>query len=140
MEKPATPSTCPIACAASIFADKWSLLIVRNMLFFGHSRYRELLEQTGIATNILASRLKQLIDDGLIEKFRDPADRKSFIYLLTDQGLDLLPVLESVARWGLRHRQGAAIDPLIQKQLAGGIDHFYEQTRLALEQRRRSLA
>jgi DNA-binding HxlR family transcriptional regulator len=94
-------SPCPIACTLDLIGDRWTLLIIRD-LFLGRSHYREFLESPeGIATNILSSRLKHLVDAGLVET-RDSNQRKNArSYHLTAKGMSLKPVVESVVTWGL---------------------------------------
>ena len=83
---------CPISFAMSMLGDRWSLLIIRDMMLFGKRRYSEFLASgEGISTNILADRLKQMQHLDLVEKFSDPTNRKASVYLLTDKGLRLFP-------------------------------------------------
>jgi DNA-binding HxlR family transcriptional regulator len=99
-------SGCPLAFALDIFGDRWSFLILREMMLRGKKTYSEFLEiDEGIATNILADRLKHLETDGLIRKTRDPENRRSFIYTLTDKGRDLAPVIIEMILWSGKHDQ-----------------------------------
>ncbi|VAW52528.1 Transcriptional regulator, HxlR family [hydrothermal vent metagenome] len=83
-----------------MFGDKWSLLIVRDLMFRGRTTYGEFLGAgEGISTNILANRLKSMEADGIISKTRDLEDRKKYIYGLTKKGLELMPILLEVVRW-----------------------------------------
>jgi DNA-binding HxlR family transcriptional regulator len=103
-------SECPINFALETFGDAWSLLIIRDMVYFGKKTYGELLaSDEGIATNILASRLAQLEQQGIIEKRPYEADKRKDAYVLTEKGLDLIPLLLELASWGARHdpRTGA---------------------------------
>lgn len=97
-------SGCPVAFTLDAFGDKWSLLIVRDMLLNGKRHYGELLESPErIASNILADRLKRLEEGGVITKAADPKNQRKYVYALTQKGIDLLPlVLESVV-WGSKH-------------------------------------
>src|SRR5437868_11918581 len=91
-------SDCPISVALETFGDTWSLLIVRDMIYFGKKTYGEFLEsQEGIATNILASRLAQLEQKGILSKKPDAADKRKEVYSLTETGLDLIPILLEMA-------------------------------------------
>ncbi len=93
-------SNCPISFGLDIFGDKWSLLILRDIFFKGARHYREFLAAgEGIATNILASRLKLLVDQGLIEKQRDETNRRQYIYVPTKKGLELIPTLLEIVLW-----------------------------------------
>ena len=126
MSKPTTkpsPSEqsqrCPINYAMDMFGDRWSLLLIRDMLVRGKRRYSEFLHsEEGISTNILASRLKQMQERGLLDKFPDPNDRKASIYLLTEKGLALAPVLLEVIRWGIAHDEYSAVPERISQALA----------------------
>ena len=94
---------CLVAYALNAFGDRWSLLIVRDMMLYGKRRYRDFLQsKEGIATNILADRLRHLEAAGILEKERDPENRRSFIYSLTAKGLQLAPILIEVIRGGGR--------------------------------------
>lgn len=93
-------SPCPVTFALDKFGDKWSLLIVRDLMFRNRETYGEFLDNgDGIATNVLADRLKRLESEGVIAKTRDPENRRRIIYHLTDKGLDLAPVLLEMIRW-----------------------------------------
>ncbi len=97
-------SNCPINFVLETFGDKWSLLIVRDLMFKEKSSYREFLESDeGIATNILADRLKRLEEHGIVHKETDPANRSRVIYSLTERGKDLMPVMLEITAWSARH-------------------------------------
>ena len=97
-------SGCPIDYALDLFGDRWTLLLIRDLLFGGKRHFRELMElPERIASNILTARLKKLEQRGLIERCLDPDNRKQVIYTLTDKGRDLTPVLVEMVRWGGRH-------------------------------------
>jgi len=97
-------SKCPVTFALDRFGDKWSLLVVRDLMFRGKQTYGEFLDSgEGIATNVLADRLKCLESEGLIEKSRDPQNQRRFLYCLTEKGLDLAPVLLEMIRWSAKH-------------------------------------
>ena len=96
-------SPCPVACTLDLVGDKWTLLVVRD-LAFGKSQFKEFLASPEkIATNILADRLARLVEHGLAERFGS-SGREA--YRLTAKGESLLPVLQSVADWGLAHIEG----------------------------------
>ena len=93
-------SECPLSCALDIFGDKWSLLIIRDLMFENKCTYNDFLKsQEGIATNILASRLKELEENGIIEKSAHPDSKAKNLYRLTSKGIDLLPILIEVYIW-----------------------------------------
>ena len=100
MESIKKRSNCPISCSLDIFGDKWSLLIIRDMMFANKSTYNDFLKSgEGIATNILASRLKGLEENGLIEKLVHPDSKAKILYKLTQKGIDLLPIILEVYIW-----------------------------------------
>ena len=111
----------------NIFGDRWSLLIIRDIMMRGKRRYSEFMaSEEGISTNILASRLKQMEHFALVEKFRDPSSGKASLYLLTDKGLSLFPVVLEVIRWGLLHDPQTAVPQVVADALQAD-DHALEQ-------------
>ena len=97
-------SDCPINFALETFGDTWSLLIIREIVYFGKKTYGEFLElEEGIATNILASRLAQLEQKGILVKKPSETDKRKEVYSLTEKGLDLIPILLELASWGAQH-------------------------------------
>ena len=97
-------SDCPINFALETFGDMWSLLIVRDIVYFGKKTYGEFLESDeGIATNILASRLAQLEQKGVLLKKPHDTDKRKEVYALTEKGLDLIPILLELANWSAQH-------------------------------------
>ena len=97
-------SSCPVNVFLEVLGDHWSLLIVRDLMFEGPCRYGELLRaKEGIATNILAARLRQLETDGVIGRRRDPADARRWVYRVTQKGIDLAPIFLELSIWSARH-------------------------------------
>lgn len=97
-------SKCPINLLLEAAGDSWSLLIIRDLMFRGHSTYKAFLNsEERIATNILADRLVRLEQSGLISKQADPEDARKYIYKLTEKGADLAPVLVEIMLWSNRH-------------------------------------
>ncbi|WP_378185834.1 winged helix-turn-helix transcriptional regulator [Aquimarina sp. W85] len=97
-------SKCPQYLALSIFGDKWTLLIIRDILIEGKRYFREFLQSDEkIASNILTNRLKFLEKERIIHKKKDPDHKQKIVYLLTPKGVDLLPVLLENARWSIKH-------------------------------------
>lgn len=91
---------CPITSALDVIGDKWSLVIIKQMLFEGKSTFKDFAESTeSIATNILSTRLKMLEDFEIIDKQKLPSNRKTNIYTLTPKGLSLVPVLMELTFW-----------------------------------------
>jgi DNA-binding HxlR family transcriptional regulator len=102
-------SGCPIDYALDIFGDRWTLLVIRDLVFGGKRHFREFIASPeGIASNILASRLKKLEQRGVISRRADPENRKQVVYELTEKGIDLIPVLLEIARWGGTHDSSTA--------------------------------
>ena len=99
-------SGCPINRAVEAFGDRWSLLVLRDVMFGGKRYFRELLtgSQEGIASNILADRLKRLVADGLLTRDDAGAGRKA-AYSLTEPAIELVPVFAQLGAWGRRHRE-----------------------------------
>src|SRR5688572_27065585 len=87
-------SNCPVNFGLENFGDKWSLLIVRDIVFWGKKTYGDFLSSDeGIATNILAARLMQMEENGILKKTPHPTDKRRDVYLLTEKGMDLIPLL-----------------------------------------------
>jgi len=111
-------SHCPIAFALDIFGDKWSLLVLRDLLFMGKRHYNEFLaSEEGISTNILAERLKRLEAEGLVTKSRDRSNHRQSVYTPTRKGLDLLPVILEIIRWSAKHDPQTAAPPSFLRRL-----------------------
>ena len=109
-------SGCPLNAALETFGDRWSLLIVRDLMLFGRHAFKEFLEGgEGIATNVLAERLRRLEASGLIACSADPADKRRSVYRLTAKGIDLAPVLAELAVWALRHEPNSAPPELVRE-------------------------
>ena len=97
-------SDCPINFALEVFGDPWSLLIIRDIVYFGKKTYGEFLaSEEGMATNILASRLTHLEEQGILLKKSCVQDKRKEEYALTEKGLDLIPVLVEMANWSADH-------------------------------------
>jgi DNA-binding HxlR family transcriptional regulator len=97
-------SICPVASALDVVGDKWSLLIVRDMLLEGKKTFKEIYaSREGIAPNILSSRFKMLESFGIITKQKLPTNKKENIYLLTEKGIDLTPMVLEIILWSDRH-------------------------------------
>jgi DNA-binding HxlR family transcriptional regulator len=97
-------SGCPLNASVEMLGDRWSLLIIRDMMLGGFKTYKQFLEcYEGIATNILANRLRKLVAYGIISTKPDPSDRRRVIYRLTPKGIDLAPVLTEMVLWAAAH-------------------------------------
>lgn len=97
-------SGCPINLSMEVFGDKWSLLVLRDMIFGGRRHFRELLtgSEEGIASNILADRLKKLVALGMLTRRDDPTHKQKAIYSLTEPSIELVPVMAVLGSWGSR--------------------------------------
>jgi len=99
-------SGCPLNASVEMLGDRWSLLIIRDMMLRGSRTYKEFLNSyERIATNILADRLRRLENYGIIATERDPSDGRKLIYRLTPKGIDLAPVLTEMVLWAARHEE-----------------------------------
>jgi len=97
-------SECPLNASVEMLGDRWSLLIIRDMMLRGFRSYKEFLESyEGIATNILADRLRRLEGYGIIAAERDPSDGRKVVYSLTAKGIDLAPVMSEMVLWAAAH-------------------------------------
>jgi DNA-binding HxlR family transcriptional regulator len=108
-KKKSTPnwrSGCPLNASVEVLGDRWSLLIIRDMMLRGFRTYKEFLgSYERIATNILADRLRKLETHGIIASDQDPSDGRKLIYSLTPKGLDLAPVLTEMVLWAAAHEE-----------------------------------
>jgi DNA-binding HxlR family transcriptional regulator len=111
---PKRRSECPLNASVEMLGDRWSLLIIRDMMLRGACSYKEFLDcYEGIATNILADRLRRLMDYGIINTQPDPSDGRKIIYKLTQKGIDLAPVLTEMVLWAAAH-EDTGNQPLVR--------------------------
>lgn len=112
-------SGCPVSISLEIFGDRWSLLIVRDLMVRGFRTFSD-FEHSGekIATNILADRLRKLQAAGIIVAEAEKTDRRKFSYRLTEKGIDLAPVLLELLIWGARHEETGASCAAIDQMAA----------------------
>ena len=98
-------SGCPINLTLEVLGDRWSLIVIRDMMFSNRRHFRELMVKSDerIASNILADRLKRLTEAGLITRADDPSHRQKAIYSLTERAIQLVPLLAMMGAWGARH-------------------------------------
>jgi DNA-binding HxlR family transcriptional regulator len=102
-------SLCPVSISLEVFGDRWSLLIVRDLMVRGYRRFKEFQESgEGIATNILSDRLQRLEASGIITAEAEETDGRRVNYRLTEKGIDLAPVLLELLLWGARNEKTAA--------------------------------
>ena len=103
-------SDCPIASTLDVVGDKWTLLVIRDIGLFDKHRNKDFQEaDEGIPSNILASRLKQLVEQGLVEKRLYQEHPPRYEYHLTNAGQEMLPVIKAMAIWGVAHIDGVEI-------------------------------
>lgn len=98
-------SGCPINQSVEVLGDRWSLIVLRDIMFGNFRTYGEIHSRSleGIATNILADRLKRLVADGLLSMAPDPGHKQRTIYRLTEKAIDLVPVMVALGNWGVKH-------------------------------------
>jgi len=97
-------SGCPLNASVEMLGDRWSLLIIRDMMLRGFRTFKEFMEcYEGIATNILADRLRKLVAHRILTTEPDPADGRRMVYSLTAKGTDLAPVLTEMVLWAAAH-------------------------------------
>jgi DNA-binding HxlR family transcriptional regulator len=98
---------CPINLTLETFGDRWSLIVLRDIMFGNRRTFRALLtgSMEGIASNILANRLERLTGHGMLSRSADPGHSQRIIYSLTDKAIELVPLMAMLGSWGLRHAQ-----------------------------------
>jgi len=127
-------SDCPLSCSLDVFGDKWSLLIIRDLMFGNKCTYNDFLKsEEGIATNILASRLKGLEENGVIEKSAHPDSKAKILYRLTQKGIDLLPILMEVYIWSEKYYEIPTDIKATIKEAKKDKDKFVKQVTEALK-------
>jgi DNA-binding HxlR family transcriptional regulator len=126
--RPKRRSGCPLNASVEMLGDRWSLLIIRDMMVRGLRTYKEFLQSyEGIATNILADRLRKLEAHGIISTKRDPADGRKLIYSLTAKGIDLAPVLTEMVLWAAAHEDTG--NPALVRQMKKDKEQFLAAVR-----------
>ena len=129
---PRRRSQCPIACALDLIGDRWTLIVLRDLIFVRKRHFQELLEgHEGIATNILASRLKMLEAAGLITRRSDRAEARRVIYAPTEKALDLLPVLIELTSWSMKYNARTDAPAHIVRRLAADREGLIADVRAA---------
>ena len=114
-------SRCPINLSLELVGDRWTLLILRDMVFGGKRHFREFLQSgEGISSRTLAERLQTLQDEGIVTRHEDPTHKLKAVYRLTAAGIDLLPVLVALGTWGNRHRDADPALAVHAEALAAG--------------------
>jgi DNA-binding HxlR family transcriptional regulator len=125
---PTRRSGCPLNASVEMLGDRWSLLILRDMMIRGYRSFNEFLQSDEkIASNILADRLRRLESYGIIATERDASDGRKVIYSLTAKGIDLAPVLTEMVMWAARHEK-TGNQPLV-RQMQSGKEQFLAAVR-----------
>lgn len=126
-------SNCPISCSLEIFGDKWSLLIVRDIMLRGKLSYSEFLEsEEQISTNILADRLKRLESEEVVTRRVSDANKSKYLYSLTQKGIDLLPIIIEIMAWGAKYNENCPRNELgkkIKKNKTRVIEDYLEKLK-----------
>lgn len=126
-------SGCPIANALDLLGDRWSLLIVRDLMFRGLREFGQFLTAgEGISTNILAERLERLQCAGLVVRSDHPMDGKKYVYRLTEKGIDLIPVLIQLTLWSTKHMPKHAAPADVLKAMRADPEKMARGLRAAL--------
>ncbi len=122
---------CPVTYALEVFGDRWTLLVLRDLMLEGRSRYGEVLAaHPGLATNVLSDRLKRLERRGLISKARDSSDARQYVYAPTERALGLVPMLVEMMVWAAR--DGGARTEIVERfdaDRAGLIEEMRNRVR-----------
>lgn len=126
-------SQCPINQALEVFGDKWTLLIIRDIMFDGKRYFREMLgSDEKIASNILTNRLKRLEELEILIKTKDAHHKQKNVYSLTKKGVDLVPVMIEIAQWSIIHRTVSEKDKKHVQELVDGGYALQEQIKSSL--------
>ena len=111
-------SNCPLNAFLELFGDRWSLLVVRDLMFGDRREFNEFLSaREGIATNVLADRLRRLEAHGVVTRSRHPTDARKGVYSLSEKGAELAPALIEMALWAAKH-EGLEMPPSLSGRLA----------------------
>ncbi|KXF77981.1 HxlR family transcriptional regulator [Paramesorhizobium deserti] len=114
-------SNCPINLSLELIGDRWSLLIIRDMMFAGKKHFREFLQSDeGISSRTLSDRLQTLQEEGIVTRHDDPGHKLKAVYRLTQAGIDLLPMLVDLGSWGNRYRAADSELGTVAENLAAG--------------------
>ena len=129
-------SDCPISCSLDVFGDKWSLLIIRDIMLRGKLSYSEFLKsEEKIATNILVNRLNILEAENILSKKVSPENKSKFIYSLTEKGIDLLPIVIEIMDWGAKYNENSPrkeIGKKILKDKSKVVSEYLEKLKVEL--------
>ena len=128
------PKQCPIRFGVGVFGDRWSLLIIRDMMFRGSTRFQNFLDASeGISTNVLSDRLSRLEAQQIISRQKDPTNGRQVLYRLTDKGKDLLPVLLAVIGWAEKYDPETKISSELGERVRTDIFGVRDEILAAME-------
>ncbi len=128
------PNQCPIRFGLGVFGDRWSLLIIRDMMFRGSTRFQDFLDAgEGISTNVLSDRLTRLEAQQIISRQKDPANGRKILYNLTEKGRDLLPILLAVIGWAEKYDPETRISSEIGERIRTDIFGVRDELLAAME-------
>jgi DNA-binding HxlR family transcriptional regulator len=126
-------SACPIANALDVLGDRWTLIIVRDLVFRGFREFGQFLAAgEGISTNILTERLDRLQCAGIIVRSDHPKDGKKYVYRLTEKGIDLIPLLVQLVLWGAKYTPNHAAPTEVLRQMRTDPERLVAGLRAAL--------
>jgi DNA-binding HxlR family transcriptional regulator len=127
-------STCPISTALELVGDRWTLLLIRDLMFAGKRHFREFLQsEEAISSNILADRLNALVVNGIVTKEGDPTHAQKAVYSLTAKGIELLPVLVAMSEWTQKHHPETRRPEAVQLVKGGEVGLKQIRTQLRRE-------
>ncbi|WP_276168310.1 winged helix-turn-helix transcriptional regulator [Zobellia alginiliquefaciens] len=129
MEEQKRRSDCPITLSLDIFGDKWTLLILRDFIFFDNRHFNQLVNIERISTNILTDRLNRLLANGIIKKEVDLNNRSAYLYSLTKKGLDLVPIVMDIYRWGANYTEKNNAEKEFKKKIDSDYDKTVEEIK-----------
>ena len=128
------PKQCPFRFGLGVFGDRWSLLIIRDMMFRGSTRFQDFLDAgEGISTNVLSDRLGRLEAQRIISRRKDPANGRRVLYHLTEKGEDLLPVMLAVVGWAEKYDQETRISGEIGERIRTDLSGFLDDVLAVVE-------
>src|SRR5438105_193101 len=127
-------SDCPIAFGLDIFGDKWTLLVIRDIAVFRKRHFREFLDSDeGIASNILTDRLQRLETAGVVSRRTDPENARQVVYALTEKGIELMPAILELFRWGAKHGPQTSAAKAMARNIEKNSATIIEDLKLSLK-------
>jgi len=126
-------SECPLANALDLLGDRWTLLVLRDLIFYRRHEFGEILNGgEGIATNVLSDRLERLCCAGLVARFHHPTNGKKYLYRVTETAIDLIPTMIELVIWSARHLPAVRVPPERMTPLVKERANFIRQLRRTL--------